>query len=198
MIEAAVVPGARERILSASLDLFLEKGVASVRTEEICRAAGVSNGSLFHAFRSKEAIAVVLYVEAIASYQEALLAELGRGRPARQTVRGLVLAHWKWVAANGQQARFLFEMGRPDWHAEAAERTRDLNARIEAAYGDWWTGAVRAGETYDMPVAAARALVLGPSMMALRHWLRDGGRKPDGMARLFADAAARSLVRGDG
>jgi AcrR family transcriptional regulator len=189
----AVLP-ARERILAAALPLFLEHGLANVRTETIREAAGVSNGSLFHAFPTKEAIAVALYVEAIGSYQGALLHELDPSRQAADVIRALVLAHWRWVAAHEAQARFLFEMGRPDWHAEAGARTRDLNTMLEAAYAAWWAQAVSAGAVQDVPLPAARAILLGPSMMALRHWLREGGRKPSAMARLFAEAAVRSLT----
>jgi AcrR family transcriptional regulator len=186
---------ARDRILAAALPLFVERGFANVRSEDVRAAAGVSNGSLFHAFPTKDAIAVALYVGAIGDYQGALLAEIERGRPAAETVRALVLAHWKWVAAHEAEARFLFEMGRPDWHAGAAARTQALNDGFEAAYARWWSDAAAAGEVHDMPLGAARAVILGPSMMALRHWLRGGGRKPAGLAKVFAEAAVRGTVK---
>jgi TetR/AcrR family transcriptional regulator len=41
-------------LLAAALDLFVEKGFAATRTEEVARRAGVSKGTLFLYFASKE------------------------------------------------------------------------------------------------------------------------------------------------
>lgn len=41
-------------LLSAALDLFVEKGFASTRVEDVARKAGVSKGTLFLYFPSKE------------------------------------------------------------------------------------------------------------------------------------------------
>jgi len=41
-------------LLSAALDLFVEKGFAATRVEEVARRAGVSKGTLFLYFSSKE------------------------------------------------------------------------------------------------------------------------------------------------
>ena len=41
-------------LLAAALDLFVEKGFASTRVEEVARRAGVSKGTLFLYFASKE------------------------------------------------------------------------------------------------------------------------------------------------
>ena len=56
------VPAKRERrkdarpgeLLAAALDLFVEKGYAATRAEEVARRAGVSKGTLFLYFASKE------------------------------------------------------------------------------------------------------------------------------------------------
>jgi TetR/AcrR family transcriptional regulator len=55
-------PAKRERrkdarpgeLLEAALDLFVEKGFAATRAEEVARRAGVSKGTLFLYFQSKE------------------------------------------------------------------------------------------------------------------------------------------------
>ncbi len=48
--------GRRERVLTAAARLFGERGFAAVRTREIADAAGVSEGTLFHHYRSKQSI----------------------------------------------------------------------------------------------------------------------------------------------
>ncbi|HZG92537.1 MAG TPA: TetR/AcrR family transcriptional regulator [Pseudonocardia sp.] len=46
----------RAQIVDAALGLFATKGFAATTTADICRAAGVSTGSLFHYFPSKQAV----------------------------------------------------------------------------------------------------------------------------------------------
>lgn len=50
-------PSARERLVSAGIDLFRRQGYISTRVEAICEAAGVSKGAFFHHFENKEALA---------------------------------------------------------------------------------------------------------------------------------------------
>ena len=49
---------ARERLLTATIDLVRAQGYASTRVEDICAAAGVTKGSFFHHFESKEDVAI--------------------------------------------------------------------------------------------------------------------------------------------
>ncbi|WP_343208558.1 TetR/AcrR family transcriptional regulator [Anaerolentibacter hominis] len=45
-----------EEILLAALDLFTKKGYAATKTSEISKALGISEGLLFHYFKSKEVL----------------------------------------------------------------------------------------------------------------------------------------------
>lgn len=191
-----MVAPTKTRILDAALKLFLRQGVAATRTQDICWEAGVSNGSLFHAFANKEAIAVALYVGAIASYQSALLAELDAGRPARDTIRALVMAHWAWIRREEPQARFLFVQGAPTWHDDAARQTFELNARLRSAVSAWLAAPPQRAAIRDVPEDAFLPLLIGPSMMVIRAWLRMPGSSPPlERAECFTDAALRSLLR---
>ena len=44
----------RKEILAVGLDLFVRKGYAATKTQDISRAVGMSEGLLFHYFESKE------------------------------------------------------------------------------------------------------------------------------------------------
>jgi AcrR family transcriptional regulator len=46
----------RTHIIESALVLFASKGFAETTTADICRAAGISTGSLFHYFPSKQAV----------------------------------------------------------------------------------------------------------------------------------------------
>ena len=60
-----MLQNARERILSASLDLFSEKGYKSVSTSEIAEKAGVNEITIFRIFRKKKN----LYTEVFYSFR---------------------------------------------------------------------------------------------------------------------------------
>jgi TetR/AcrR family transcriptional repressor of nem operon len=49
---------ARSRLLQAAQDIIRVKGFAATSVDDLCRAAGVTKGSFFHHFRSKEALGV--------------------------------------------------------------------------------------------------------------------------------------------
>lgn len=48
--------GTREALLSAARDLFLRQGYTGTGIDEICVAAGITKGALFHYFESKETL----------------------------------------------------------------------------------------------------------------------------------------------
>ena len=50
----------RERIVTAARDLVHAASLAEVSTDDVCRAAGVHKGSLYHFFPSKEALGVAV------------------------------------------------------------------------------------------------------------------------------------------
>ncbi|MGW4126661.1 TetR/AcrR family transcriptional regulator [Amycolatopsis japonica] len=66
----------RRAILDAAAWRFSEKGFEKTTTAEICRAAGISTGSLFHYFPNKRAVFVGIF-EQDADETAALLADAG-------------------------------------------------------------------------------------------------------------------------
>src|SRR6266498_4770262 len=53
---AAEHPVVRQRLLDAARDLMLRDGFTATGVADICAAAGVTKGSFFHYFESKDAI----------------------------------------------------------------------------------------------------------------------------------------------
>ncbi len=78
--------GTRERIVEAAERVLRERGIAGATTKEIARAAGLSEGSLYNYFASKEALFLAVLGERLLPFFTlvcALQARAGSG-----TVRG--------------------------------------------------------------------------------------------------------------
>ena len=50
----------KERIINAASESILSRGYTATRVDEICKIAGVSKGSFFHYFKSKEDLALAV------------------------------------------------------------------------------------------------------------------------------------------
>ncbi|MEY4754116.1 MAG: hypothetical protein RJA44_1791, partial [Pseudomonadota bacterium] len=56
-----------QELLAAALSLFVEKGFAATRAEEVARRAGVSKGTLYLYFESKEELLKAVIRERLSS-----------------------------------------------------------------------------------------------------------------------------------
>ena len=72
----AAKPKTRDRILASARELFFSKGLDETSIAEICKHSGVSNGSLFHHFPTKEAIALEIFVGIRRHYWEHVIAAM--------------------------------------------------------------------------------------------------------------------------
>ena len=68
-------------LLDAAMALFVEKGFAATKSEEVAARAGVSKGTLYLYFPSKEELLLALHERHVAEFFGALLALLARPKP---------------------------------------------------------------------------------------------------------------------
>ena len=87
-------------LLEAALDLFVEKGFASTRSEEVAARAGVSKGTLFLYFPSKEELFKAVVRENIVRHQTEGAQEIARftGSSA-EMLEYLMLEWWRRYGA---------------------------------------------------------------------------------------------------
>lgn len=156
----------RRQILDAALRVFLRKGYGATRIEDIRKQSGASTGSVYHAFKGKEAIAGALFIEASEGWAEAADLRARRAsRGAEGAIRAAVEGLIDWGLARPDLFRFMDDMRFLEARlSEAGEigESPVFNAKAYRAH-------VARGEVRDIPWAVAHALILGPAHDYLRR-----------------------------
>jgi AcrR family transcriptional regulator len=104
VIDTAAKPRQRRKearpaeLLAAALEVFAEKGFAATRLEEIAARAGVSKGTVYLYFESKEALFKAAIEAAMTPAIEAVEAIANDpGRPAAELLRSFVFGWWQRI-----------------------------------------------------------------------------------------------------
>ena len=74
MTAVSKLPDKKKRLLDAGLALMLQKGYSSTAIDEICESAGVTKGSFFHYFKSKDDLTHAL-IDHFAGQRGGMIAE---------------------------------------------------------------------------------------------------------------------------
>jgi AcrR family transcriptional regulator len=165
-------PGTRDRILQAALTCFLQDGYEQATIARIRERSGVSNGALFHHFRSKEAIADTLHVEGISSFQEGLW-ELVHRRPRslRSAVHDVIAHQMRWIEEHADLARFVYIRGHLEWDSPAGHQVASLNRDLANAMREWMRPSIQSGEIRTSSMLVITAIVSGPAHALAQRWL---------------------------
>ncbi|GGD22013.1 TetR family transcriptional regulator [Pyruvatibacter mobilis] len=159
------------RIRQAAFALFEQDGVDATSVAAICRAAQVSNGSFFHAYATKDALAGDIYLSALASYHAAMVKAVSGNPSAADGVTALVRAHVSWVVRERGLATFIFEQVRAGWLDTLREAQKAENARYRDALNGWRLRHVSEGALADLEDEVFMAQLIGPAQMICRAWL---------------------------
>jgi AcrR family transcriptional regulator len=187
---------ARDRILAAALAEFGEAGFERATVTAIRRRADVSNGSFFHHFADKEAVAEALYLEALAGYHGLVLSAVEAESDPAAGLTALVRTHLAWVEGHPALARFLFARGTPDWTAERSQTIGQANRAMLTRFSAWAKPHIAAGRLVDWPTPLIVAQLIGPAQIVARAWA--SGTAPISPADAvgpLARAACAALIR---
>jgi AcrR family transcriptional regulator len=148
----------RDRISTAALQLFAEKGFDGTSVRDIARAAGIAEGALYRHFPSKEALARSLFLDGYARLA-ADVADLCAAVPDFPgRVRALV-GHFCRLF-DEEPTLFGFLLFNQHDHLRFVARDDDA-ANVVAALERLFTDAVEAGAIPRQDPALATALALG-------------------------------------
>lgn len=125
--------GTREDILAASADLFCSKGFAGTSTHAIAARAGIKQASLYHYFRSKQAVLLELLLGTVTPSLEAASALTGYVQhPAAARLWALCVSDVRLLSAGEHNVGSLYLL--PELEGEFFEPFHRLRAELEGHY----------------------------------------------------------------
>lgn len=104
---------ARERIVTAAVEAFAEKGFEAASTRDIAQRAGTDQGLVTYHFPNKDLLwraAADRLFSVLGSRLDDRLASLSQADP-RERVRGAIREYVRWVAEHPEFFRFLVDEG---------------------------------------------------------------------------------------
>jgi AcrR family transcriptional regulator len=164
----------RDDIMAVACELFARNGFAGTNIQDICAATGLSVGTLYHHFGSKEELLATTYLTVLNRYQAGALPLLDSTAPAEVVVKETVLYHLSWLIGHPTEARFLLQFIGADQHIEAAppELVKE-NEEFLAAVKAWLESAMNSREIKRMSFRSVVALLIGPIHLWVRDWVME-------------------------
>ncbi|HXG31144.1 MAG TPA: TetR/AcrR family transcriptional regulator [Thermodesulfobacteriota bacterium] len=80
----------KNRILNIALSLFIKKGIKSTTTREIARKAGIAEGTIYKHFKSKDDLALKLFISSMDTFREKLVENTGNYTDPKEKLRVLI------------------------------------------------------------------------------------------------------------
>lgn len=187
-----VDPLSARRLAAAALDSFFEVGYGGTTTRHISEMAGMSTGSLYSSYRSKEEILFLLARLGHESALGVLKAAAEEESSASSRVRLMIYEFTIWHARNYRIARvsqYQLASLAPEHHATIAELRRQIEGilLIEVEAG------VAQGEFDIVDVKGFVLAALSLGIDVARWFSPDGRLTPEGLATSYADLSMRML-----
>ena len=186
-----------DRLLAAALAEFDATGYEATTVAKICRRANVSNGSFFHAFPSKAAVAGAVFLSALETYHAALIEAVSPCTTAADGITALVTAHIHWVMNNRLYARFMFVHAPSATGDDIRSKQEALNMSLRAGLAAWYEPLMQEGTLRTLPPEVLVCQIIGPAQMFCRAWLSGRKRaKPDAHLPQLITCAIGAVVAG--
>ena len=188
----------RQALIQAAMDLFAERGYRGTSVQAIGELAGVSRGSIFWHFGSKEGLLWAVVERAFQEWESDVLVPDVGDATGVQAMRRALAAHRRFLTERSEALRLfyllMFESLGP--HPELAQEFARLHTHLRDMTVGWMKAAIETGEMRaDVDATAVVTLITGALGGLAYQWLLDpGGFDLD---RAYADLEqilARGLV----
>lgn len=188
---------ARHRVIRASLSIVEDGGLSALTIDRLVAASGVSNGSIYHHFGSRDGVVASVFIDSFEHCIGALVPALD-ARPARQVVPELVRRYLDWIATNPVRGRFIYTAAVSSSIRASRHDTSAAKNSMFIPIAEWFAARAARGEIRRLPPWSLDPIVMGPAHECARRFLAG----PDGLdlveARELAASAAWAIVHPSG
>lgn len=193
-------PGAkRDRIMRASLDLFVRRGYFNTTVPNLADAAGVSVGTIYNYFASKEDLAATLFVEHIGAFRREMLAAVQGEQDLEDQIKTTVRTILIFIERRPEVARFLFFARHDEFIGDDNPQLQSVNRdTLNQHMHKFLREGMRAGRLRKIPMQAAIATLMGIPFRYGQLWFERAYKaRPTLMADHLAHCAWAALRSDD-
>ncbi|WP_369026087.1 TetR/AcrR family transcriptional regulator [Qipengyuania sp. RANM35] len=185
----------RERVLEAATQLVLERGHEALAMKDLVELSGVSNGSIFHHFGSRDGVLEEIFKRerrAYLAYVSQCTLE-HQGDPCEALGEGARGALMFQARDPQRYYRLNAQFSNSEWLREKQTMWNDLAADIERPVIEWGMPHFAAKRLPLLAPALIQSLLLGPPELVCNQWRagRIGGQLAD-----HADTVAAYVTAG--
>ena len=149
MISQSSALDKKEKILEAALSLFVQFGFHGTPTSKIAKLAGVSNGTLFHYFATKEALVVALYLKLKETLNQAVAQNFEAHTDLKSQLRHMFLNSLYWGLENQEAFHFIQQFQHSPYTATISPEQLEMSAQW---YINMLENGVKQGVLKPLPV----------------------------------------------
>jgi len=125
----------REKILSAALDLFANKGYDATSIESIAKAAGISKGLIYNYYESKKSMLVAIFEDAMA-LGERLIKKHKSSTDVNERAQGIIDTYFELLDQHPEYLKLLMVISlQPGVMEDTKEMTREMFKRNQEMMG---------------------------------------------------------------
>jgi len=190
-----------QELLAAAIDLFVERGFASTRLEDVARRAGVSKGTLYLYFENKEELfKAVVRTSIVPVVAEAESSIAGFDGHSADLLRKVLMDWWERIGANKVSGIGKLVMAEAGNFPELAKfYQEEVISRGTRMFSSMLKRGVTRGEFRDINITQMTQVLIAPMLM-LVTWKHSvgpcerGDLEPQAFLNTFLDMALHGLL----
>lgn len=162
----------REKVVEAATELVIEQGHANVAMKELVDRSGVSNGSIFHHFGSKDGVLEVIFVRERSAYLSHIAREMVGyvGDPCDAMGHGAQVAIEYQARDPWRHFRLITQFSHSDWLQDNTQVWRELAAAMQAPVVEWAAPHFASGMLPILPPPVFQSMILGAAEHICSQW----------------------------
>lgn len=169
-----------QELLDAALALFVEKGFAATRSEEVAARAGVAKGTLYRYYPSKEELFKAMVRESLSEHIVASAAQAAQHEgPIAELLRHMMQAWWAQVGHGraGVVCKIMMVEAR-NFPELARFYVDEVITPSQHLVGGLIERGIRSGEFREVPIEATVHLLIAPMLHMMLHEHSFGDLQP--------------------